>query len=35
MIGEFAIVMSVRDGKAVVLAPGGQFLKIKDKNFHV
>ena len=35
MIGEFAIVMSVRDGKAVVLAPGGQFLKIKDRNFHV
>ena len=35
MIGEFAVVMSVRDGKAVVLARGGQFLKIKDRNFHV
>ncbi|MBQ6341573.1 MAG: hypothetical protein IJI41_00465 [Anaerolineaceae bacterium] len=35
MIGELAIIMSVKEGKAVALAPGGQFLQIKDRNFQV
>lgn len=35
MIGEFALVMSVKEKKAVVLAPGGRFLQIKNRDFHV
>ena len=35
MIGEFALVMSVKEKKAVILAPGGRFLQIKNRDFHV
>ena len=35
MIGEFALVMSVKDKKAVVLAPGGRFVEIKNRDFKV
>lgn len=35
MIGEFALVMSVKEKKAVVLVQGGRFLQIKNRNFRV
>jgi hypothetical protein len=34
-MGEAAVIMSVKEGKAVVLAAGGRFFKIKDRNFHI
>ena len=33
MIGDFALVLSVKEKKAVVLAPGGRFIQIKNRNF--
>ena len=34
-MNEPAIVMSIKEGKAVILASGGRFLRVKDRNFHI
>ena len=35
MIGEFALVMSVKEKKAVILATGGRFMQVKNRGFQV
>ena len=35
MIGEFALIMSVKEKKAVALVTGGSFIQIKNRNFKV
>lgn len=35
MIGEFALVMSVKEKKAVILAAGGRFMQVKNRGFQV
>ncbi len=35
MIGEFALVMSVKEKNAVILAAGGRFMQVKNRDFQV